>query len=89
MLLNKRKASTQARYRRHYNEFMDHFKYNRSEPFLDEFSQSKLDIYSMQFDGNESKSNQQQRVAALKLFLVNSQGFNNLNFKDFSKKSVR
>ena len=87
MLLSKRKASTQAQYRRHYNEFIYHFKYKDGEP-LDTFSQSQLDIYSMQFDGNESKSNQQQRIAALKLFLVNSQGFNNLNFKDFSKKSV-
>jgi integrase len=38
------------------------------------------------FNCKESKSTQLQRVAALKLFLVESQGFA-LNFKDFSKKS--
>ena len=88
MLLNKLKVQTQAKYRRHYNEFMACHGYKKCEP-IDAFTQNQLDIYSARFNASESRSNQLQRVASLKLFLVESQGFSHLSFKNFSKKSQR
>ena len=78
------------KYNQHYKEFISSFKFTyQYGDHLDSYSQSQLDAYATKFyDRDEGQSVQLQRVAALKLFLVQCQGFA-LNFKDFSKKSEK
>jgi hypothetical protein len=90
VLLQKKSISTQGKYNQHYKEFIRTFdkSYKYGEP-IPSYSQRELDAYAATFwERDEGQSVQLQRVAALKLFLVQCQGFA-LNFKDFSKKSVK